>query len=79
MNVIVGFLVNLNSRRNEFQADRFAVDMGYGELLQSALVKLHVENKGNLNPDHLYSALHYSHPPLIERLDAIRKAMKKRQ
>lgn len=71
--------MNLYSRHNEFQADRFAVNLGYGELLQSALVKLHVENKGNLNPDPLYSALHYSHPPLIERLDAIKAAMKKRQ
>lgn len=77
-NVVLGFLMNLFSRHNEFQADRFAVDLGYGELLQSALVKLQVENKGNLNPDPLYSAMNYSHPPLIERLEAIKKAMKKR-
>lgn len=75
--VVVSFLMHLYSRKNEFEADRFAVNLGYGELMQSALVKLQVENKGNMNPDWMYSAMHYSHPPLIERLQAIKTAMKK--
>jgi STE24 endopeptidase len=75
--VIMAFLINMLSRHNEFQADRFAVKLGYGELLQSALIKLQVENKGNMNPDWMYSTMHYSHPPLVQRLDAIKDAMKK--
>ncbi|KAJ3190245.1 CAAX prenyl protease 1 [Gaertneriomyces sp. JEL0708] len=74
MEMIIGFLQNVFSRKNEFQADAFAKKLGYASLLRSALIKLHVKNKGNLNPDHWYSAWHYSHPPLIERLEAIGKA-----
>ncbi|KAI8822201.1 peptidase family M48-domain-containing protein [Fimicolochytrium jonesii] len=70
---VLGFLQNMVSRRNEFQADSFAKKLGYGTLLKSALTKLHVENKGTLNPDPWYSAWHYSHPPLVERLNAIGK------
>ncbi|KAI9105664.1 peptidase family M48-domain-containing protein [Phlyctochytrium arcticum] len=70
---ILSFLQNMLSRKNEFQADAFAKKLGYASLLKSALVKLQVENKGNMNPDKWYSAWHYSHPPLIERLNAIGK------
>ncbi|TPX55386.1 Ste24 endopeptidase [Powellomyces hirtus] len=70
---IIQFLMNMVSRRNEFQADAFAKGLGYAALLKSALIKLHVENKGTLNPDKWYSAWHYSHPPLVERLEAIGK------
>lgn len=77
--VVISALMNLFSRKNEFEADRFAVKLGYGELLQSALVKLQIENKGNMNPDWMYSAMHYSHPPMIERLDAIKASMDKQK
>ena len=71
--------MNLLSRKNEFEADRFAVKLGYGDLLQSALIKLQIENKGNMNPDCMYSAMNYSHPPLLERLSAIKAAMDKQK
>lgn len=77
--IILSFLMNLFSRKNEFEADRFAVKLGYGELLQSALVNLQIENKSNMNPDWMYSAMNYSHPPLLERLDAIKIAMDKQK
>lgn len=77
--IVISFLMNLFSRRNEFEADRFAVKLGYGELLQSALVNLQIENKSNMNPDWMYSAMNYSHPPLLERLDAIKVAMDKQK
>ena len=35
------------------------------------------ENKGAANVDPLYSAYHYTHPPLVERLKAIDAALKK--
>lgn len=65
--------VNAVSRQFEFQADRFAVDMGYGEQLVSALKKISAENKGCIDPDWLYCALNYSHPPMLQRLAAIEK------
>ena len=37
-----------------------------------ALIKLHILNAGNLNPDPLYAAINFSHPQLTERLKALR-------
>eukprot|EP00903_Cladosiphon_okamuranus_P011068 g10449.t1 len=69
---LLGVLMNMLSRKNEFQADAYAVKLGYSKGLQSGLVKLQLENLGNMNPDPWYSAFHYSHPPLVERLQAMR-------
>ncbi|KAF2574602.1 hypothetical protein F2Q70_00000053 [Brassica cretica] len=49
----------------------FAVKLGYAKDLRPALVKLQEENLSAMNTDPLYSAYHYSHPPLVERLRAI--------
>ncbi|MBN1957858.1 MAG: M48 family metallopeptidase [Desulfuromonadales bacterium] len=57
------------SRRDERQADEFAVRMmGGGRDLASGLVKLARENLSNLFPHPLYVALYYSHPPIVERV-----------
>ncbi|CAF1715057.1 CAAX prenyl protease 1 homolog [Brassica napus] len=68
---LVSFGLNLVSRAFEFQADAFAVKLGYAKDLRPALVKLQEENLSAMNTDPLYSAYHYSHPPLVERLRAI--------
>ncbi|KAL0675482.1 hypothetical protein Bca4012_003463 [Brassica carinata] len=68
---LVSFGLNLVSRTFEFQADAFAVNLGYAKDLRPALVKLQEENLSAMNTDPLYSAYHYSHPPLVERLRAI--------
>ncbi|KAJ3072171.1 CAAX prenyl protease 1 [Podochytrium sp. JEL0797] len=67
------FLSNYVSRVHEFEADTYAKRLGYAEQLKSGLIKLHSKNLGNLIPDPWYSAWHYSHPPLVERLAAIGK------
>ena len=59
------------TRKLEFQADKFAKDLGYEKLLMKGLIRLHIENKANLNPDPLYATYHFSHPELIERLRAL--------
>lgn len=74
MDEAIGFGMNLISRIFEFQADRFAVDCGWGAELKSALLKLEEENKGAMWTDSWYSAYHYTHPPLVERLQALTKA-----
>ena len=57
------------SRRQERQADRFAIDMvGSGAELASGLVKLARENLSNLFPHPFYVAFYYSHPPLVDRV-----------
>ncbi|VVT49409.1 uncharacterized protein SAPINGB_P002256 [Magnusiomyces paraingens] len=63
---------NLLSRKHEYEADEYATDLGMGEDLSSGLVTLFKENKSSARSDPLYSAYHYSHPLLPERLAAIR-------
>ena len=71
-------LLNAFSRKNEYEADRFAASLcGSGEPLCAALEKLHKENLGNLTPHPLYSAFHYSHPTLVERVAAISGGLKR--
>lgn len=56
------------SRKNEFEADDFAVvQTGAGPLI-TALVKLYRENANTLTPDPLYSSFHDSHPPAPVRV-----------
>lgn len=74
---MLGLLSNVASRAFEFQADAFGVSLGHGKALRGALCALDKENKGAVAADRLYSAYHYSHPPLAERLAAIDASMKK--
>lgn len=74
---VLGLLSNLVSRKFEFQADAFAASCGKAEDLKGALLVLDKENKGALASDPLYSAYHHSHPPLVERLEALDAAGKK--
>jgi STE24 endopeptidase len=75
---MLGLAANVVSRAFEFQADRFGVGLGRGKELKAALVTLDRENKGAPHVDRLYSAFHFSHPPLPERLAAIDAEMKRR-
>jgi len=69
--------MNVLSRLFEFQADSFATDLGYGTNLKSSLIKLNKDNLGFPISDPLYSAWHYSHPTLLQRMHAIDDEMKK--
>ncbi|HET7545364.1 MAG TPA: M48 family metallopeptidase [Polyangiaceae bacterium] len=61
------------SRRDERQADAFAVELHGAPLeLAGALAKLGTENLSNLHPHPLYAAFYYSHPPLAERIGSLR-------
>ena len=61
------------SRRDEREADQFAVDLHGAPLdLAGALAKLGTENLSNLHPHPLYAAFYYSHPPLAERIGGLR-------
>ncbi|MDX2051223.1 MAG: M48 family metallopeptidase [Polyangiaceae bacterium] len=61
------------SRRDERQADRFAVELhGHAHDLADALAKLGTENLSNLHPHPFYAAFYYSHPPLVERIGTLR-------
>jgi len=71
LSMITGLLMNIYSRKNEFEADAFARATYAGAPLQSALKKLSVDNLSNLFPHPAYVFVHYSHPPLLERLKAL--------
>ena len=68
---LTGLLMNIFSRRNEFEADRYARDMFDGEALSTALKHLSVDALSDLYPHPAYVFFHYSHPPLLERLKAL--------
>ncbi len=61
-------LMSYFSRKNEFEADAYAVEHSSGEALASALVKMYQDNASTLTPDPLYSAWNDSHPPAPIRL-----------
>lgn len=72
---ILGIIESAISRRHEYQADAYAVETyGDPEALITGLKKLTVENLSNLTPHPLKVFLSYSHPPVLERIKAIRKA-----
>lgn len=56
------------SRRDEFEADAYAMQQANGGALASALLKLYEDNASTLTPDPAYARYHYSHPPAVERL-----------
>jgi STE24 endopeptidase len=68
ISVVIGLMMNTLSRKNEFQADRFAAAFGMGDALTGALKKLSVNNLSNLTPHPLYVFFHYSHPTLLQRI-----------
>ncbi len=67
-------LSSWSSRRHERQADDFACTLsGDPAALASALVKLCRENLANLHPHPLYAAFYYSHPPVVDRVQLLKR------
>ena len=73
VDMVTSLFMNSVSRRAEYQADKFAADYGLGEELISGLKKISVKSLSNLTPDKLYVKFHYSHPTLLQRIQAIKK------
>jgi STE24 endopeptidase len=65
-------IASLYSRKHEFEADAFAVQVASGNALVHALVKLYEDNAATLTPDPLHSAFYDSHPPAAIRIGRIR-------
>ncbi|GAB7535364.1 M48 family metallopeptidase [Burkholderia sp. 3C] len=64
-------LSSMSSRKDEFEADAFAVDHTNRQDLVNALVKLHEDNASTLTPDPVYTSFYYSHPPASVRIDRL--------
>ena len=69
---ITGLFMSLLSRKNEFEADAYAKETFDGNALANALKKLSVDSLSNLYPHPAYVFFHYSHPPLLQRLKALK-------
>ncbi|MDR2622709.1 MAG: M48 family metallopeptidase [Dysgonamonadaceae bacterium] len=68
----LGLAMNHISRKNEYEADSFAVQYGLEDALISALKKISVKALCNLNPHPLVVFWHYSHPTLLQRIERCR-------
>jgi STE24 endopeptidase len=64
-------LVSLFSRRDEFEADRYAATHAAAGDLVEALVKLYEDNAATLTPDPLHSLFYDSHPPAAQRVSRL--------
>lgn len=69
---ITGLLMSMLSRKNEFEADAYAKETFDGKALSNALKKLSVDSLSNLYPHPTYVFFYYSHPPLLQRLAALK-------
>ncbi len=65
---ITGLAMNYLSRRFEFQADDYAKMTFAADPLITSLKKLSKNSLSNLTPHPAYVFVHYSHPPLVERI-----------
>ncbi|WP_297792487.1 M48 family metallopeptidase [uncultured Eudoraea sp.] len=65
---ITGLVMNILSRKFEFEADDYAKNTYAASPLMSSLKKLSKNSLSNLTPHPAYVFLHYSHPPLIQRI-----------
>lgn len=71
---LLGVLLNAWSRRHEYEADAYAAEVtGDAAPLASALTKMTSDHLSHPTPAALRVWLDYSHPPLIQRLRALRK------
>ncbi len=68
VSTITGIIMNVFSRKNEYQADNFAKKQELATELISALKKLAKDNLSNLTPHPLYVKVYYSHPDLYSRI-----------
>ncbi|PHH91099.1 hypothetical protein CDD83_1671 [Cordyceps sp. RAO-2017] len=71
MDTVIKLLLNILSRRFEFEADDFARRLGYPAELAASLIKLHAQNLSTMDADWMYASYHFSHPHLSERLKAL--------
>jgi STE24 endopeptidase len=72
--MILSIVMQWTSRKHEYEADAFAAETtkAPNEMI-SALKKLSKDNLSNLTPHPVYVFINYSHPPVLQRIDAIKQ------
>lgn len=72
--MILSVFMQIFSRKNEYEADRFAAETTNDpHSMIAALKKLSRDNLSNLTPHPVYVFLNYSHPPVLQRIRALRE------
>ena len=75
--MLMGFVFTYISRKNEFAADAYSArTFKSPESLISGLKKMSKENLSNLTPHWLNVMLNYTHPPVLERIKALKSFIK---
>ena len=73
IDLLISIAFHSRMRHNEFEADQFATETAPAPLaMVSALEKLSKDNLTNLTPHPFYVWLRHSHPPVAQRIRAIR-------
>ena len=76
--LVLSILMQMLSRKNEYEADHFAAEtIEQPQNMIDALKKLSAANLSNLTPHPFYVFLNYSHPPLLQRIQAIQQTKHK--
>ncbi len=71
LSMLVGVVMNVISRKNEYEADNYAKTTYSAAPLVSSLKKLSVDSLSNLTPHPYYVFLNYSHPTLLQRIKSL--------
>lgn len=79
MECVMQFVISLLQRLQEYQADKYADKLGMSKDLCRALINLQIKNLSTMSVDGWYSAYHYSHPTLAERLTALNYVSEKKE
>ncbi|MAE86640.1 MAG: peptidase M48 [Flammeovirgaceae bacterium] len=72
---VLGIFGNIFSRKNEYEADEYAVKTFGGTPLIEGLKKMSSDHLSNLTPHPAYVFVNYSHPPLLQRVQAMQEKM----
>lgn len=72
VSLLLGLALNYLSRKNEYQADKYAADLGLADPLVKALKKLSSSSLANLQPHPAYVFMYFSHPSLLQRMEALK-------
>lgn len=74
ISIVSGVVSMIISRKNEFSADSYSAQTAeLPNSLISGLKKLSSENLSNLTPHWLNVFLNYSHPPVLDRVNALKQ------
>lgn len=68
ISTVISIFFNYFSRKNENEADKYSAKHQQAVYLISALKKLASNNFSHLTPHSLYIKIHYSHPPIKDRI-----------